>query len=331
MPQRPPPPVETERVVEMEIGETVSLFGNVHAVRSATVRAEVEGAVFAFDKEVGDRVTKGEGVCRIDPEKYRIALNIAEAALESAQAGFEKAKLEEDRMNELYREKVMSLEESQIATLNRKIAEASATSREVEIQRAKRDLRLASVSAPFSGSIAKKYIQKGDWARAGDPVFDIVDLSSVYVSVTLPEKDLSRVSVGSTATVRLDAYPETEFKGKITRIAPRSSLQSRGFMLRVEFQDPEKIARDGLFARVEVQARKAIAIVVSKDAVVERGPAKMVFKVEKKKVRQINISVLQQMGDMVEVKGDLKAGDEVVVTGNEILRDGAPINVTLRR
>ncbi len=328
---RPPPPVETAKAIEKELSETIPLFGNVHSARSATVRAEVQGAVIEFHKEVGDSIKDGEAVAHIDSEKYRISMEIAEAALERAKAAFEKARLDEDRMTTLYKKNVMSMEEAQAATLNRKMAEADVTLRKVEVKSARRDLNLTKVRAPFPGYLAKKYLQKGDWVRAGDPVFDIVDLSSVYVSAEFPEKELSRVSLNSSATVRLDAYPEVEFKGKLTRIAPRASLESRGFMVRVEFNDPNGIARDGLFARVEILSRRATAIMVSKDAIVERGPMKIVFKVEDGTVRQINVSVLQQMGDMVEIKGGLKAGDEVVVTGNEILRDGARVNVTIRR
>ncbi|MFQ5433062.1 MAG: hypothetical protein ACE5EN_11230 [Nitrospinota bacterium] len=82
---------------------------------------------------------------------------------------------------------------------------------------------------------------------------------------------------------------------------------------------------------MEITPEKRIAIMVPKDAVVERGPMKMVFAVRDGAVKQVMVSVLHQKGDMVEVRGELKAGDEVVVTGNEILRDGAKVNVTLRR
>jgi multidrug efflux pump subunit AcrA (membrane-fusion protein) len=101
--------------------------------------------------------------------------------------------------------------------------------------------------------------------------------------------------------------------------------------MRVEFDDPKGLARVGLFARVEITSEKRLAIMVPKDAVVERGPMKMVFAVNDGTVKQVMVNVLRQKGDMVEVRGELNAGDEVVVTGNEILRDGAKVNVTLKR
>jgi membrane fusion protein (multidrug efflux system) len=329
--ERPPPPVETAKVVKREIGENLSLHGNVHADKSATVRAEVQGAVISFKKIVGDRVIKGEVICRIDPSKYRIALNLAESELKRAKAGLQKTKLDEKRLYKLFTEEVVSLEQLQDAQLTFTMAEAELASREAAVNQAKRNLQLTSIRAPYKGFLAEKHLEVGDWVSEGKEVFDIVDLSSVYVYVDLPERNLGRFKLKSPAKVLLDAYPEVEFKGIVTRIAPRASENTRVFTMRVEFDDPKGLARVGLFARVEITSEKRLAIMVPKDAVVERGPMKMVFAVNDGTVKQVMVNVLRQKGDMVEVRGELNAGDEVVVTGNEILRDGAKVNVTLKR
>lgn len=329
--KRPPPPVETAKVVKRELGESLSLHGNVHADRSATVRAEVQGAVISFKKDVGDHVSQNEVICRIDPSRYKITLDSAASELEKAKAGLEKTLLDEKRVSKLYAKGVVSQEQLQDAELTRKMAEAEVASREAAVNQAKRNLRLTSIRAPYDGFLAEKLLEVGDWVSEGNAVFDIVDLSSVYVYVDLPERELGRFKRKSPAKVWLDAYPDITFKGVVTRIAPRASEKTRDFTIRVEFDDPKNLAREGLFARVEITSEKRIAIMVPKDAVVERGPMKMVFAVKEGTVKQVMVDVLRQKGDMVEVRSELKAGDEVVVTGNEILRDGAKVNVTLRR
>ena len=329
--KRPPPPVETAKVVKRELSESLSLYGNVHAYRSATIRAEVQGTVISFKKHVGDHVSKNEVVCRIDPGRYTIALNSAESELARAAASLQKTWLDEKRVSKLYTEGVVSQEQLQSAELTRKMAQAEVASREAAVDLAKRNLRLTSIRAPYDGFLAEKQQEIGDWVSEGDPLFDVVDLSSVYVYVDLPEKELGRFKRKSPAKVWLDAYPDAVFEGVVTHIAPRASENTRDFAIRIEFNDPKGLAREGLFARVEITSEKRIVIMVPKDAVVERGPMKMVFAVTEGTVKQVSVNVLRQKGDMVEVSGELKVGDEVVVTGNEILRDGAKVNVTLRR
>ena len=329
--KRPPPPVETAKVVKGELGESLSLHGNVHADRSATVRAEVQGAVISFNKDVGDKVSSGEVICKIDPSRYKITLDSAESELERAKAALQKTLYNEKRLYKLFTEGVVSLEQLQDAELTLRMAKAEVASREAAVNLAKRSLRLTSIRAPYDGFLAEKLLEVGDSVSEGKGVFDIVDLSSVYVYVDLPERELGRFRLKSPAKVWLDAYPEVTFKGVVTRIAPRASEKTRDFTIRVEFDDPKNLAREGLFARVEITPEKRIVIMVPKDAVVERGPMKMVFAVTDGSVKQVMVDVLRQKGDMVEVRSELKAGDEVVVTGNEILRDGAKVNITLRR
>lgn len=329
--KRPPPPIEVAKVVKRELLEKLNLFGNIKAGNSATVRAEVLGTIVSFKKEVGDKLKTGETVSSIDPESYRITLNIAQSALRRSEASLEIAKLNQERIAKLHQKGVVSLEKLQESKLEGEIKKAEMAQKKAEVKRARRDLRLASIRAPYSGYIASKYIQKGDFVRAGDPVFDIVSLSSVYANVVVPEKNLGSMRIKSKATLWLDAYPGVLFSGTVTRISPRASIKSRDFAVRIDFRDKKGIARDGMFVRVEIIPNRKMVLMVPKDAIVERGQMKIVFRINESKAQQVTVKALHQSGNMVEVEADLKEGDELAVTGNEILRDGAAVNVTLRR
>jgi RND family efflux transporter MFP subunit len=329
--KRPPAPVETAKAVRSIVSKKLSLFGNVHAGRSATVSAEIQGSVAEFTKEVGDSVKDGESVCQFDDSRYKIELSVAKSDLEKAAASLEKTRLEMERTKKLYKKQIASKEILDENKLTHKIAQAEYHSAKASRDKAKRNLELTSVKAPYAGYLAAKYLQKGDWANVGTEVFDIVDLSSPYVSSNLPEKELGRIQPNAKAKLRLDAYPGEEFEGVISKISPRTSLHTRGFEVRIDFKDPKNLARDGLFARVEVLPIERDALIISKDALVERGSEKIVFRISEGKAQQVNVVVVDQTGDMLEVKGELKEGDEIAVTGNEILRDGAEVNVTLSR
>ncbi len=327
----PPIPIETAKVSRKVFSKKLSLFGSVHAGRSASVRSEVEGVVASFTKEVGDKVIKGETVCRIDDGKYRIAVQAAAGNLERSKAALDKAKLDLERATSLFEKKIASREALDKKKILHRMAKAETASRNAEVKDAKRDLELTKIKAPYSGYLAAKKLQKGDWVKAGNEVFDIVDLSSVYLLVSLPEKELGKVSIGSPAKLWLDAYPKEKFDGKITRISPRTSSKTRAFEMRIDFKDKKKLVRDGLFARVEIVPAERLSTMIPKDAVVERGPNSMVFRINGNIAQQVDILVTGQSGKMVEVQGELKEGDELAVTGNEILQSGEKVNVTLRR
>ena len=327
----PPSPIETAKVVTHQGSGTITLYGNVHADRSATVAAELSGNIVSFKKEPGDRVKKGETVCRIESGNYQLELEARKSRLASAKASAEKARLEMERATTLYEKGIGSQEVYDSKRLAYQMAEAELSAAKTAHSQGERDLSLTNVRAPYSGVIAKKLLDIGDWASPGKPLFEILDLSRVYVSAELPEQELSRVTKGKGVKVMLDAYPARSFDGTVSRISPRANMKSRGVTARIDINNAEGLALDGLFARVEVPLSGRESILVSKDGLVTRGPNKMLFKVVGKTVKQVPVTVLGQTGDMLEVSGDIKPGDEIAVTGNEILRDGAEVNVTLRR
>jgi len=329
--KRPPSPIETVKVSKKVFNNKLSLFGNLHAGKSATVSTEVEGAVIAFDKEVGDKVKKGEVVCRIDDGKYSIAVKSSSGRYEKAKAQKAEAGMSFNRTKSLFEKKIASQKRLDEAELKFRVAKGELSSKQADLLNAKRNLALTKVKAPYTGILAGKFLQKGDWVKAGNKLFDIVDLSSAYILADLPEKELGRAKISSPANIWFDAYKGKTFKGKVTKISPRTSGKSRGFETRIDFVDSDGIAKDGLFARIEIILKERLVLVIPKDAVVERGAMKVVFIVKGKTVKQVKVVIDAQRGDMVEVSGAIKEGDELAVTGNEILRDGSVVNVTLKR
>jgi multidrug efflux pump subunit AcrA (membrane-fusion protein) len=209
-------------------------------------------------------------------------------------------------------------------------AEADVLRLQARAQRLKEDVQKTSIRAPVSGFITQRYTEVGQWLELGGKVADLVDLRQVLVRVPIHEKDITRIQVGNEATITLDAFPERTFTGQVKHIIPQADAASRTFPIKIEVPNTaDNALKAGMFARVKLRAGPAqVAMLIPKDAVVRQAAGQVVFVVQEEKARLVPIKTGRAQDGLVEVlESPLKPGDTVVVTGNETLRDQAPIMV----
>lgn len=329
--QGPPPvPVEVAPVVERTVEREIQAVGTVEANLYTTVSAEVAGAVERYDLREGERVEKGEVIARLRRTDVEIGLKEAKANLQEKQALFIRAEQDYKRFKELFDEGAVSAAELDRVKATADAAKAQRTSAEEAHRRISDQLRRTTVRAPFTGYIVKKHLEVGQWVEEGGKVADLVDIDTIYVLIPVNERDIGKVRTGDAATVNVDAYPGRAFEGRIAYIVPQADLSSRNFPVKVLVDNaPEYLLKAGMFARVSIQyGEPRRAVFVPKDAVVVRGKEQLVFVLDTTRVQARHVETGQALGEMVEVvKGDLAPSQEVVVAGNEILRDGAPVDV----
>ena len=329
--QGPPPvPVEVARVVERTVEREIPTVGTVEANLYTTVSAEVAGAVAQFDLREGDRVEKGAVLARLRRTDLEIALKEAEANLREKQALFARADQDYQRFQALFDEGAVSAAELDQVGATARAAKAQKESAEEAFRRIADQLRRMTVGAPFAGYIVKKHVEVGQWVEEGGNVADLVDIDIVYIVIPVNERDIGRVRLGDGALVTVDTYPGRTFTGAIAYIIPQADRDSRNFPVKIRVDNSkERLLKAGMFARVRVQSGEARqALFIPKDAVVVRGREQLVFVLDTTQVYSRRVETGQALEDLVEiVRGELKPGQEVVVTGNEILRDGAPVLV----
>ena len=329
--QAPPPvPVEVAPVVERTIENRIQAVGTVEANLYTTVSAEVEGAVAQFDQREGDRVEKGQILARLRRTDLEIAIKEAKANLREKEALFTRAQQDYRRFKTLLDEGAISAAELDRAEASADAARALKESTEEAYRKIDDQLRRTSVIAPFSGYIVKKHVEIGQWVDEGGKVADVVDIDTIYVLIPVNERDIGKIQKGDAATVTVDTYPGRTFEGEVTYIIPQADLSSRNFPVKIRVDNSrEHLLKAGMFARVSIRygtARRGLF--VPKDAVVVQKKDQVVFVLDTSRVQMRRIETGQAMGEMVEVvKGDLRPGQKVVVAGNEILRDGAAVQV----
>jgi multidrug resistance efflux pump len=214
-------------------------------------------------------------------------------------------------------------------------ARADADARLAEAQLAQDDLERASIEAPYSGVITHKYIDVGSWVSPGQPVLDIICIDTVRVRIEIPEVFYDRVRVGDQLTISFDAAPKRKFVGTVQQIIPRANERSRAFPVKIDIENPDYFLAPGMLARVMMKPASDFekSMIIPKDAIVAQGPMPVVYRVVEGEggaltAERLEVTTGKYYGEAVEVFGDLKAGDQVIIRGNERVQPGQTVQVS---
>jgi multidrug efflux pump subunit AcrA (membrane-fusion protein) len=277
-----------------------------------------QGLVAAQDR---DRAWQAYEVARAQERAAREQVGLVEAGTRPAQ--IEAARAELRQMQERLRLLEAGPRPEEIAEAAAEHQRAAAT-----VERLEDELRRMRIAAPLSGFLVVKRVEVGAWVKIGDPVADLIALDPVYVVGPVSETDVPRLARGARARVTLDAYPGRTFAGEVAYVVPQADSQSRAFPVKVRVRNPAHVLKSGMFARVVLEipgARRAVY--VPKDAVLRRDDnSAVVFVVDDGVARARPVRTGAASGAEVEVlDGALRAGQEVVVIGHALLRDGARV------
>ena len=376
--------VAVEAAEKRTIVETVYSSGKLFPATELEITSNISGTIIELYVEEGDLVKKGQLLAKVDPEALVSILERAEAATDGSkaqleavrsqkkqlEAQFENTRIIYDRNKKLFEEGVISKAEFEAAeaTFNTSkaniegavqnilAAEFSVKSAEATVKEQKKNLSQTRIYAPISGVVSTQYKKQGEQVvgtaqMAGTPILKIANLKTVEVRVDVNERDILTTSIGDSAEIELDAYPDRKFAGIVTKIANTatglSSLttqltsdQVTNFevailMLEDSYKDLDTQSerspfRAGLSASAEIKTNTATNILsVPVAAVTAREDDDDVIptKTKGKEAQKIKEYVFVQAGDSVsmrqvttgiqndnfiEIKSGLKAGEILV-------------------
>ena len=320
----PPTTVSSASVKEEDWAPRLTAVGSVSAVQGATVSTELAGVVSAINFENGAEAKKGEVLMKLDASQE-------EALLRSAEADAQLAKTDLERARDLAIKKVVSGAEFDSA-------QSKFTRMNAVVDQMRSNIAKKSIIAPFDGQLGIRQVNVGQMMNAGQQVVALTALDPLYVDFTLPEQYLSKLTKGLEVTVRADAFPGRQFKGKLTAINSMVDPVTRNVPLQATLENPDRALHPGMFAKVEValsQTKKTIVIPGSAVSYAPYGDS--VFVIEKKKdsktghesqeLRQQFVRIGEARGDFVAVTQGLKPGETVVSTGVFKLRNGMGVTV----
>ncbi|HUO86672.1 MAG TPA: efflux RND transporter periplasmic adaptor subunit [Thermoanaerobaculia bacterium] len=361
-----PTVVSVGEVVRGDFTPETVYVGTLQADTSADIAVRSAGPLVEVSAEVGQRVRRGQVLARIDAadERERIAqaranLAMAEATLDQRRAALGIAQTTAERTRALFEQSLVP--HQQLDAIDAEVAGARAQVAVAEAQVAQARAALSAgqvaleqtlIVAPFSGVVGRRYLDLGSYASQNDPVFQIADLSTIRVTVALPERQAALVEPGLPATLTLRSLPGETFRGQVARLSDILDPRSNTAEAQVEVSNPGGRLKPGMFAQVTISLPgQAEALLVPDAAVVEEEGRLWVYVVEEGRnvagttpgaspaagppgeegstliARRRPVEVLGRSDGRRAVAGPLTAGERVITLGHEGIADGAAIRL----
>ena len=245
-----------------------------------------------------------------------------EKDIEMAQAGYDQAKAGLDTAKAL--EKAKSWEAEITA------AETGLKQTKVALELAKEMLSNSTITAPIDGIISKRFMDKGDMATPGMPLFTIVDMDKVKAVVDVTEANIAKISTNKEAYINVEAFPEEQIEGKISLISPTLKPMNRTVSVEITIDNPLHKLRPGMFAKVTIPVKvQENTIVIRRSAVLgdSNSGDRHLFVLNGNTVQKRNIQTGIARSDSVEILSGVKSGEKVVVSGQNYLKDGEAVTV----
>lgn len=186
----------------------------------------------------------------------------------------------------------------------------------------------APVETPLSGVIGRVYVDIGANVSPQTSIALVADMDKVKINLDIPEKYLPKVYLGQVAQISVDAYPQDEFIGKVTKVSPIVNLENRAAPIEITVDNQGHKLKSGMFAKVKlaIEQHKDIPVIL-KEAVMGKESDNYVYVIENKKAILKKITLGLRQDEFYEVMGGLRQGDEVVIVGQQRLYEKAPVSV----
>jgi multidrug efflux pump subunit AcrA (membrane-fusion protein) len=341
------------------------VVGTLAADEEVTVSSEVEGRVLRIAADLGDRVTAGQALVVLDPEKLQYRLDQqratlgramarygvadlsaalpaiertpdvqrAAAELEQAQQGFRRA-------SELQRLKLLpqqQMDDADAALKTKKAAYESALqdsrnlradidAERANLKLAEASLRDGTIRAPFDAYVQKRLVSLGEFVKTQTAVMSLVKIDPLKLTAEVPEKMVPWVKVGQTLTLAVESMPGAGLTGHIARLSPAVNPQTRSFPIEGRVPNPGGRLKPGGFARVHITTDLVEHVLTVPAAALQyRYGVNRVFVVAGDTLRATEIKIGDRVGDRVEVVGGVRAGEPIAATDVEKLADGARV------
>lgn len=307
-------PVEVADVSKEAISAFLTGTATIETEEEAEVVAKTSGIIEKIFVEEGMSVKKGRVLAKLEEDMLAIELERAKADLDRLENDY-------NRNKELFQKNLISKEEFQNKRFEYQAQKAA-------YKQAKLNLEYASIRAPISGVVARRYIKCGNMINRNQPAFKIVDFEHLIANLFVPEVEVQKLRIGQRAKLSFDATNGTPFEGRIERISPIVDPTSGTVKVTVAIKNANTRIKPGMFARLRIiYDTHQNSLLIPKQAVISQDDEDLVFTVQD----SIAVKKLVRTGytseTMVEIVEGLLLGEKVVVVGQNGLKDSSKVEL----
>src|SRR5688572_7065366 len=335
---RPPLTVELAKAARATIQSDITLVGNLIGQATVAVASRAAGRVESVSVRLGDRVTRGQRIAKIEDfelqeqvKQQEAALEVSLATIRQREADLKLAETNAERSRNLFARQLLpkqTLDDTearyQAAVAQLDLARAQTNQSTARLDELRINLQNTVIVSPVNGFVARRAVDPGAFVGQNAPVVDVVDIGRVRLVANIVEKDLTSMQTGDETQVEVDAFPGEMFMGRIARVAPVLDPATRTAPIEIEIPNPGFRLKPGMYARVTVTTdERKEALVVPANAVIDTGGRRGVFLAADNNIvsfRPVTVGIEEDM--QTEILDGLSEGDRVVTTGAAGLRDG---------
>jgi membrane fusion protein (multidrug efflux system) len=307
-------PVEVAALTRGPLQAIYAGTATLQAEADAEVVARVAGQVMGIQVEEGARVVAGQVLASLDPRQLR---------LQALQARAQLAKLERD-----YRRQTELSQKGLIAVSTLDGLRFDLDHQRASVELANLQLAYTDIRAPFAGVVAVRHIKVGQNLQQGALAFRVTNPTPLKAQVFVPERELARLKLGQSASVQVDALPGRQFNARVSLVAPTIDAATATFKVTLLVDDTRAELKPGMFARIAIVFdRKNDAWSIPRVALLEGEDTPRIFVVKDGKAHAREVALGLSEGAQVELLTPLPADTQVVVVGQNGLKDGNSVKV----
>jgi len=328
-------PVKVATVASRTMPVALQAIGNVEAISTVTIKAQISGQLVGVHFKEGDFVKKGQLLFTIERPPFEAALRQAEGTLAKDEAQALNAKLDAERYEGLGRQGVVSKQQVDAAGAAAHAMAASVAADKAAVETAKINLEYTSIYSPINGRTGTIGVKEGNLVKANDvPILVTINqIEPIYVSFSVPEQQLAELKQYSAAqALKVDAAPQgssQHFQGRLTFIDNAVDLTTGTIKLRATFDNGAHVLWPGQFADVNLVLKsQPNAVVIPTTALQTRQNGTFVYVINQDLTAQPQpVKVGWNVGDDTVIASGLQPGQRVVTDGQLRLTPGAKVDI----
>lgn len=291
------------------LAQETEFLGSFSPNRVVEVRPQASGQITQLPFDEGQSVGAGRLMAKIDDEQLRYQVE----ALQVTQEGYQ---------NDLVRyENLVKGDATPAVNVER--TQLSIRSTQAQIKQLRKQIANTTVTAPFSGIVTEKMVEKGAVVTVGAPIAKITDISSLKLVVEIPEKDISRFRVGQSIPIETEVYPDVHFTGRVWMVAAEGDA-AHNYPVEIKvpnsIKHPLKAGMYGTIANTNKLASQTLSI--PRQAILGSAKQPQVYVVQNGKAMLRTVEIGATTNEYYQITKGLKAGDQVVTSGQINLQNG---------
>lgn len=305
------------------------ISGTLEPAQKAVIRAEAGGSVLEVHVDIGQPVTKGQLLARVDSAGSGDMWRSAKSGVSSAEQDLLVAQRDFERIQRLAAAGAVSPRDLELSQSQAAAAAARLEQARANLAAAGSQLGRTSQESPIDGVVSERAVNVGDVVTPGAPMFTVIEPSSLRLQGSVPASAAGSVAVGTSVKFQVQGFAGRSFDGKVEHVSPAVDPVSRQIPIIVSLPNSDRQLVAGLFAEGRIATEQRQGLVVPADAVELGGAVPTVLKVVEGKVQKVEVEVglRDEASEMVELTSGVSPGEVLVLRSARDIEPGSPVQV----